>query len=225
VRLNRWILGLVTVVVCQSSAQAQNRCEVFPPGGYVGVFADSLGADSVIALAPDRGAWVGSFHILAVLSGAVANGIAGAEFRVHLPLAPMSSLFVATTINPHGNPVLGQPISVGSGSAGLFIGFAPCERGYAGANGKVIVPIARVSVVSLAAFDTPVYVKMMSVPDFRAPCPNFRRCDTMFSPAPMVMHGTDESGDAIAFHGRLFCSDGQVGTAHAGWDRVKALYR
>jgi hypothetical protein len=225
-RIFRVIVLLAASTLLPVLAIAQTtRCEVFPPGGYVGVYTDSLAQDSTIVLAPRPGFWFGSLHILAVLNGAVAGGITAAEFRVHLPLAP-GGMFITTTVDPDASISIGQPITIGMSDGGLRVAFPQCKHGEPAAGGKVVVNIARVDILSLVAFDTPVLVQKLAPPDFRAPCPNFRLCDPpIFTPAPMVSRGMDEVGEEYVFRGRLFCLDGQVGIAPAAWGAIKQLYR
>jgi len=222
----RVIASLAAWALFPVLATAQTtRCEVFPPGGYVGVYADSLAQDSTVVLAPRPGFWLGTLHILAILNGAVADGITAAEFRVHLPLAP-AGMFITTTVDPSANLSIGQPITIGMDDGGLRVAFPQCKHGEPAAGGKVVVPIARVDIFSLVEFDTPVLVQKLAPPDFRAPCPNFRKCDPpSFTPAPMLSRGIDEVGEEYVFRGRLFCLTGQVGATRTAWGAIKQLYR
>lgn len=207
------------------TAGADTRCQVFPPGGYVGVYADSLGQDSTIVLAAHPGFWYGEFHILAVLNGAVAGGMSGAQFRVHLPLAP-TGMFITTTLSPGANLSFGDPIAIGAGDGGLYVAFQSCARGYAGAGGKTVVSIAHVKMLTLEGFDTPAYVQKRAPPDFRAPCAIFSKCDApIFTPAPMETRGTDSAGEDYVFVGRLLCAGGTVSTRASNWGAMKSLYR
>jgi len=214
------------VLLCATTARSQTtRCETFPPGGYVGVYADSLAQDSLIVLTPVPGGWLGSFYIIAVLNGAVGDGIAGAALRVHLPLA-IPTPFVTMRPNPEASVWLGQPVATGTDPGGLIVGWPRCQDGRPVADGKRVVQIARVDMFCLAAIDTPIYVKKLSNPDTRAPCPIFSKCDApLFTPAPMILRGTDVSGEDYAFSGRLFCDGGTVSLRTSSWGRVKALYR
>lgn len=206
------------------SAEAQTtRCEVFPPGGYVGVFADSLAQDSVIVLSPFSGAWVGEFYIGAILNGAVSSGISAAQFRIQLPNAAQP-VFLSPSWNPEIYVRIGDPFAVGTDEGGVIVAFSSCQQGHLLPDGRRFVSLARVEVAVLAPFDTPMLVQKRSDYDFRAPCAIFARCDATFSPAPMVVLGTDESGEDYVFQGRMLC-DVPVGTSSQSWSALKALYR
>jgi hypothetical protein len=221
------IAASLSVVIGATVVRAQNtRCDVFPPGGSVGVFADSLAQNGTILLtSPTPGIWTGSFHIIAILSGAVADGMTSAQFRVHLPLAPTSGLFLVTTPNPSVSLWIGDPLALGSDDGGVIAAFPVCQHGQLAPGGTTIVPIAHVTAASLVPFDTPVLVQKRQPPDVRAPCPIFSRCNADFSPAPMFIEGVDESGEAFTFRGRLFCKDTPVGVSPATWTAIRTLYR
>ena len=109
-KVRAWATFVLTLSLAASMASAQS----------IGVFFSPDGSDCDATLVPFA---PGTAYILAILGGAGAGGISGAEFRLEgVPWFPSSNANRTVVVRTYGNPLFG----------GCTMEFASCQTGTGG---------------------------------------------------------------------------------------------
>jgi hypothetical protein len=194
------LLGSILLIIVSTGSVA--RAQEWG-GGKIGVAWDPEGLVCEQSVAPGT---VGTFYILAYLTGFFGGGTTGAEFRVDG--FPSEWFMIGVTPNPQSNIQLGNPMA-----GGCNIAFPNCQTG---TNQVALLytvqfyapSLVTERVLSVQRHTTP------SNPDFA--CPRLVTCDAPCFCASCSIGGTA----AINFPEHCV-----VGVASRSWSEVRSLYR
>jgi hypothetical protein len=199
-----------------------------PSNGYIGVFGDAAGTDCCITL---NNSGNGKLYVYAVTSGASADGIAGAEFKITVEPPAPAATFTWTPVKG-ANVVTGNPVDNGNGG-GAFIAFTGCQT-VSGLSGDKIL-LGTIRAWSLDGEHRLVVRKHDTPANATFQCPSILMCD---APAFTQVCLTYKDGDPAlggeepaAFVSAVNSADcagtscGFVATEDKTWSTVKGLFR
>jgi hypothetical protein len=165
----------------------------------IGIFFDTAGTDCDYTVGMYQPI---NFYVMAVLGGASADGITGAEFRV---LNWPGSWFANIAANPAANTVLGNLWN------GTNIAFPACQPG---AGGLVLLYSVAGLATSVVGETYLTVAQHFSPSSPQFPCPLFTLCDVPVYTKVCV------SGGVAIVNGRQCV----IGVAPSSWSHVKGLY-